>query len=256
MSAAGTDNTDGVAKPIVWQLLTAVESTDNPRESIVLDEAIVVTTGHIHPSRFSQAGLQVPAKHDALRPSRRRLGTWLVVWCLALGLPQATQVQAQSDEAVINREYPLKALFLYNFGSYIEWPAEAFASAQAPFVIGVLGSAPVESTLKELAATKTIAGRRIVVEQFSSAEKVQPCQILFIARNVSPQQKRVALDKLKNHHVLIVGESQGFAGQGGSVNFFIESNKVRFEINPESAKQRQLKISSKLLSLAKIVPGN
>jgi hypothetical protein len=184
------------------------------------------------------------------------LCTVALACCLAVVSASWVVAQQSSDDGVINREYPLKALFLYNFGSYIEWPAEAFAGPQAPFVIGVLGSAPVESTLKELAATKTIAGRRIVVERFSSAEQVEPCQILFIARNVSPQQQRVAMDKLKNHHVLIVGESQGFAGQGGAVNFFIESNKVRFEINPESAKQRQLKISSKLLSLAKIVSSN
>ena len=186
---------------------------------------------------------------------RRAWVCLLLGWCI-LGHPQPSIAQQSSDESVVNREYPLKALFLYNFGSYIEWPAESFASAQTPFVIGVLGSAPLENTLKELASTKTIAGRRIVVEQFTSAEKVRPCQILFVARNVSPQQRRAALEMLGNLHVLIVGESQGFAGEGGCVNFFIESNKVRFEINPESAKQRHLKISSKLLSLAKIVPSN
>jgi hypothetical protein len=170
--------------------------------------------------------------------------------------PLAAGAQQGSEEGAINREYPLKALFLYNFGGYIEWPADTFSSDQAPFVIGVLGSAPLESTLRELAATKTIAGRKIVVEQFLSAERIKPCQILFVTRNVSQPQQRMALEKLKNQHVLIVGESKGFAGQGGGVNFFIESNKVRFEINLESAKQHQLKISSKLLALAKIVESN
>ncbi len=180
----------------------------------------------------------------------------LLTCCLAGGLVQGASAQQPAEEALINREYPLKALFLYNFGGYIQWPADAFAGDQAPFVIGVLGPAPLEKTLQELAATKTIAGRRIVVEQFSSANKIRPCQILFVTRNVSQQQQRAALEQLKNQRVLIVGETEGFAGQGGSVNFFIESNKVRFEINPESAKQHQLKISSKLLSLAKIVGSN
>jgi hypothetical protein len=179
-----------------------------------------------------------------------------VAGLLAVCLTHTGLALQGQDEGVINREYPLKALFLYNFGGYVEWPADAFSGNQAPFVIGVLGSAPLEDTLRELAATKTIAGRKIVVEQFSTADKIGPCQILFVARNVSPQQQRIAVEKLRNQHVLIVGESKGFAGQGGSVNFFIESNKVRFEINPEAAKQHQLKISSKLLALAKIVQNN
>lgn len=181
---------------------------------------------------------------------------WLVGWCLAFGLPPAVLVQAQSGEAVINREYPLKALFLYNFGGYVEWPAEAFQSAEQPFVIGIFGTAPLEENLAEIAATKKIGGRKIVIRHFASLDAIKPCQILFIARDTSRQNQRLAVEKLRNQPVLIVGESQGFAGQGGSVNFFIESNKVRFEINPESAKQRNLKISSKLLSLAKIVPSN
>jgi hypothetical protein len=177
---------------------------------------------------------------------------------LALGLVCASlrPVFAQSADGAINREYPLKALFLYNFGSYVEWPPDAYASENAPFVIGVLGSGPLEYSLKELAATKTIGKRKIVVEKFASVDKIQPCQILFVTRSVDARQQREALEKLKNHQVLVVGESAGFAGQGGTVNFFIESNKVRFEINPESAKQHQLKISSKLLSLAKIVDTN
>jgi hypothetical protein len=187
---------------------------------------------------------------------RHALGACLVVGFLAGGLARFARAQQGSEEGAINREYPLKALFLYNFGSYVEWPAEAFTNAKAPFVIGVLGSAPLESSLQELATTKTVAGRKIVVEKYPSAEKIQRCQILFVTRNVSPQQQRLAMEKLKDQHVLIVGESKGFAGQGGSVNFFIESNKVRFEINPDSARQHQLTISSKLLSLAKIVPGN
>jgi hypothetical protein len=215
------------------------------------------TTGVIDGRAISKRGTAASAVAKVvIRPGRGLLRAFLLACCLAVGLTPWAAGQQSSDDAVINREYPLKALFLYNFGSYIEWPAESFASPQAPFVIGVLGSAPLENTLKELAATKTIAGRRIVVEQFGSAESVKPCQILFVARNVNPQQQRAALEKLRNQYVLIVGESQGFAGQGGSVNFFIESNKVRFEINPESAKQRHLKISSKLLSLAKIVPNN
>jgi hypothetical protein len=158
---------------------------------------------------------------------------------------------AQGD--VINREYPLKALFLYNFGGYVEWPATTFHGPNQPFVIGVLGPAPLLDTLSDIAASKKIGERRIVIEHFPSVNEIRPCQILFVTRGVSPQEQRQAVEKLLNQPVLIVGESDGFARGGGTVNFFVESNKIRFEINPEAARQQQLKISSKLLALARIV---
>ncbi len=163
------------------------------------------------------------------------------------------QPAAAQPESVINREHTLKALFIFNFGSYVEWPPAAFSETGRTFVIGVLGSSPIESTLREIAATKTIGGRRILVERFSTAAQIKQCQILFISSDVSPQVEQSALRRLDNAHVLIVGESRGFAQRGGVVNFFIEANKIRFEINVDAARRRGLKISAKLLALAKIV---
>lgn len=156
-------------------------------------------------------------------------------------------------ESVINREHTLKALFLYNFGSYVEWPSAAFAGGAESFVIGVLGPSPIDPTLREIATSKTIGGRRIVVKQFSTAAEVTPCQILFVTSGVNPPGQQAAIERLGDLPVLIVGESPGFARRGGCVNFFIEANKIRFEINVEAARLRGLKISAKLLALAKIV---
>jgi hypothetical protein len=181
------------------------------------------------------------------------LGLCLLACCLAFGGARAALAQQAEEEAVINREYPLKALFLYNFGGYVEWPVEAFSRVDDPFVIGVLGSAPLDETLREISNSKKINGRKIAVERFASIDAIKPCHILFIGRDVHPQTQRSALEKMRNHPVLVVGESKGFAGLGGSVNFFVESNKIRFEINLDAARQQQLKISSKLLALAKIV---
>ena len=192
------------------------------------------------------------------RPVRRRRWRWwvcLLVGCCAFGHPRPGIAQQDSNEPVVNREYHLKALFLYNFGGYVEWPADAFSSGQDPFVIGVLGSSPVDVTLKEISATKRINGRKIVVQRFASLDSLTPCQILFIARDVAPQQQVAAISRLQSHPVLVVGESPNFSGRGGCVNFIIEANRIRFEINIDAAKQHRLKISAKLLALAKIVPG-
>jgi hypothetical protein len=173
-----------------------------------------------------------------------------LICCCALAIQSAF---AQDDDGVVNREYPLKALFLYNFGSYTEWPAGTFANDQTPFVIGVLGSSPLDETLNEIAAKKRIGDRRIVIERYKSAGDIKNCQILFIPRSVPQKQQQQVIDAMKNRPVLLVGESANFAANGGGINFFVEANKIRFEINVAATKQQQLKISSKLLAMAKLV---
>ena len=161
--------------------------------------------------------------------------------------------QGGGGEGFINREYPLKALFLYNFGGYVEWPDEAFTADDQPFVIGILGNAPLDDTLHEIALERKVAGRRIAIERYATLDAVRTCQILFVARDVAPAQQRLAIEHFRGRPVLVVGETEHFAAQGGCVNFYIESNKIRFEINLEAARQQHLRISAKLLALAKIV---
>lgn len=197
----------------------------------------------------------LPTRGKNFSRCARWLTASLLGWYLVCVVSQTALAQSD-DEAVVNREYPLKALFIYNFGSYIEWPPSAFGDRQ-PFVIGILGSSRIESTLQEIAAAKTINGRRIVVERFGSAGATKPCQILFVGREVTPQEQQLLVERLRNEQVLIVGESRGFAQRGAVVNFFVEANKIRFEINVEAARRHSLKISAKLLALAKLVePGD
>jgi hypothetical protein len=164
-----------------------------------------------------------------------------------------TPVVAQDDGGLINREYPLKALFLYNFGGYVEWPNEAFAEAKSPFVIGVLGAAPLDDTLSQIAAQKNIGGRRIVFQRFKTVDDVGKCQLLFISRAVPQAQQQQLIAKFKGEPVLTVGETANFAADGGCINFFVQANKIRFEINVQALKQQNLKVNSKLLAMAKIV---
>ncbi len=206
-----------------------------------------------HTARDNACDLQQHQRVLCARTARRRLVRvcLLVSWALLCGL-FARPCAAQSD-GFINREYPLKALFLYNFGGYVEWPDAAFAGSDQPFVIGVLGDAPLESMLSDIAATKSIAGRRIQVKRFASPETVGPCHILFVSRSVNARQSRQVIERLQGLPVLTVGENSGFARQGGCVNFYIEANKIRFEVNLQAAKQQHLRISAKLLALARIV---
>jgi hypothetical protein len=160
----------------------------------------------------------------------------------------------QSEESPeVSREYAIKAAYLYQFGRYVQWPDSAFANERSPLVIGVLGVDPFNGILDEIARTKRIEGRQIVIRRFQTMAEYKPCHILFVSASVTPEQKAAAFEKAQGSPLLLVGEEPGFAEHGGKINFFLDENKVRFEINMEVAKQDRLKISSKLLSLAKIV---
>jgi hypothetical protein len=173
--------------------------------------------------------------------------------CLCLVLA-ASSAPAQED--AVSREYPLKALFLYNFGSYIEWPEGTFADKQTPFVIGVLGTAPLDETLNQIAAQKKIGERRIVIEHYKTPAEIKNCQILFVPTATPQQQQLKAIAMIESRPVLAVGESPNFAASGGDINFFVQENRIRFEVNLDSIKKQQLKVNSKLLAMAKIVGGN
>ena len=173
------------------------------------------------------------------------LGTACCAW--------APPSRAAQSDGFISREYPLKALFLCNFGGYVEWPASAFESDEQPFVIAILGESPIDTMLRQIAATKSVAGRRIVIKHFDSVDVIEPCHVLFVPRTVSEGQRQEVVERLRGLPVLVVGESHGFAARGGCVNFYIESNKIRFKINLDAARLQRLRISAKLLALAKIV---
>jgi hypothetical protein len=183
----------------------------------------------------------------------RQLLLAILAWMTALA-GSVRPLQAQSDDSPdISREYAIKAAYLYQFGRYVQWPAESFADGNAPLVIGVLGTDPFGGVLEDIARSKRIEGRPIVVRRFAAMADYTACHILFVPASVSPEQKAASLRKLQGTRTLLVGEEPGFAENGGTINFFLEENRIRFEINMEIAKQDQLKISSKLLSLAKII---
>ncbi len=149
-------------------------------------------------------------------------------------------------------EYQLKAVFLYNFAKFVEWPAESFADAQSPIILGILGKDPFGATIDQIIKGKTVKDRELTIKRFETIEKLEACHILFIS---SSEEKRLAkiLEILKDSSILTVGEMKQFARSGGMINFTVRESKIRFEINVDTAERAKLKISSKLLKLAKII---
>lgn len=163
-----------------------------------------------------------------------------------LGLVIAQILSGQVDE------YQVKAFFLYNFTRYVEWPTKKFSSPADPIVICILGQNPFGRTLEQAVRGKTVEGRPVVVHDISDIRPQCDCHVLFVG---APERRRFrsAAGVIRGAGVLTVGEADGFANDGGVINFKIEDGKLRFEINVDAAAQEQLRISSKLLSLAQIV---
>jgi hypothetical protein len=164
-----------------------------------------------------------------------------------------SSADAQESESVDpQKERMVKAVFLYGFGRYVEWPAAAFADRESPFVIGVLGDDPIGDTLDVIAKKKTILGRKIAVRRFASLDAFkEPCHILFVSGSPTSERQAAIFARLRGKSVFIVGETPGFAERGGSANFTPEGDHILFEINVDASRRSQLQVNSKLLSLAK-----
>jgi hypothetical protein len=147
-------------------------------------------------------------------------------------------------------EYQVKAAFLLNFGKYVEWPASAIQGNDLD--ICVLGRDPFGATLDETVAGRTVGNRAVKARRVSSVAGASGCNILFVSRS---DEATAVASSLSGSPVLLVGEQDHFAREGGMINFVEVDNKVRFEINEAAAKKAGLKISSQLLKLATIVEG-
>jgi len=163
-----------------------------------------------------------------------------LLWCtLAWSAPPATEQQ-------------LKAVYLFNFGQFVEWPAQAFESADAPLVIGILGEDPVGDTLEAVVQGESLQGRRLMVRRFTAPAEVGPCHILFIGRSEAASLD-ATLAAIRGRSVLSVTDIDGAEQRGAIIVLFNESNRIRMRINVAAAKAGNLVISSKLLRPAEIV---
>lgn len=173
------------------------------------------------------------------------------LWCLAalvLGPATAALFSAPAP----SREYQIKAVFLYNFVQFVEWPDNAFADAAEPLKIGVLGEDPFGPALDEAVRGETVRSRGLVVKRARRLSELGDCQLVFFTKAEAWQVSEQG-EELGGRPVLTVGDTADFARRGGVIAFYPEGNKIRFEINVGVARKLGVKISSELLELGKIV---
>ena len=183
----------------------------------------------------------------------RKVGLLIAITCLLSFM--ALGGHAEGLDSSDSSEYLIKAGFIYNFAKLVEWPTSAFAQQDSPIVIGILGDDPFGGTLDRIVADKKVNGRGFVIKRLrwgKDLKDLKDCKILFVSSSEREHIDSV-VDTMKWLPILTIGDAPGFAKRGGIVNFTLEDNKVRFEVNVEAAKRADLTISSRLLTLARIV---
>jgi hypothetical protein len=190
------------------------------------------------------------AKFLRQRPRCRRFNVALLAALLSLvAAPVASPQGGQPSE------YQLKAAFLFNFAKFIEWPEKSFGSADSAFKVCVIGQDPFGQALEVSLLGKTMGSRAVQIMRFPSSTglaEARRCQIVFISASEKNHYHEV-IESFSGTDDLLVGDADGFAASGGEIEFVVEDNHIRFAINPEATERANLKISSKLLALAKIV---
>jgi hypothetical protein len=165
---------------------------------------------------------------------------------LALLLPAAARA---GERPAGSLEYPVKAAFLYQFARFTEWPAEVDSSG--PLTIAVLGDDPFGAALDKALEGKSVGGRPLAVRRSPDAVGLDGCAILFVSRSETGRLPGL-VERAARWPALTVGESEDFTREGGMVRFFLDGRHVRFEVNLAAVEGARLRLSSRLLALARL----
>jgi hypothetical protein len=152
-------------------------------------------------------------------------------------------------------EYDVKAAYLYNFGRFVGWPAKVSSATDDSFPICVLGQDPFGRALDGTLAGETIGGKRVVARRISKPQEALNCRILFVSSS-EEKQLNDTLAALNKADVLTVSDIPDFMQRGGMIQFVLEGNRVRFEVNLAAAEHAGLTLSSELLKIARTVRRN
>ncbi len=159
------------------------------------------------------------------------------------GLAPGTQAQEVTEPA-------LKAAYLYNFAKFTEWPADTLA-ADAPLVFCVADT-PVAESLERIVAGRSIGRHTLTVQRVTPGDPLLGCHVLY-ASDLDALQEADYLAATRGASILSISNGERFTALGGVARFFVENARLRFAINVKAADRARLRISSRLLALAKIV---
>jgi YfiR/HmsC-like len=188
-------------------------------------------------------------RHFSPRADLRRIGRAFFFMAACWLFWSVPNLLALNQE---NMEYSVKLAFLYNFTKFIEWPSGSYRDPGAPLVICIIGHDPFSAEVEGELLSRKVAGHPVEFRTLRSSDTMSACQVVFIPDTEKSQIDGI-MKALKGLSTLTVGETEGFAVLGGMINLTVEEKKVHFEINQLAAERAGLKVSSKLLSIARVV---
>lgn len=178
---------------------------------------------------------------EKLKTELRRL-SWMALLACGAALPAAHAMAA----SVL--EYDVKAVFIYNFAKFVDWPGTVGSELR----LCILGRDPFGSVLDSMKG-RLVQGRRLDVRLIDSPANLGECQMVYISPSQDKNLEKI-VSQARALGVLAIGDSEGYARRGAMINLYVdEHGKVRFEINLPSIEASGLRVSSKLLSLGKLV---
>jgi len=150
-------------------------------------------------------------------------------------------------------EYDVKAVFLYNFINFVDWPDSSFANNNDPFIIGICGDDSFDGSLSDIVKGEKVNGTRsIIVKQAKTTSELQDCHMIFCTSSEEKEIDRL-LGLTDNKSILTIGESDNFTGEGGMIGFINNDGRVRFELNIKAINKADLRVDSRLQRVAKKV---
>lgn len=149
-------------------------------------------------------------------------------------------------------EQKIKATFLYKFGNYIDWPEGTFEHDSKSLTIGIIGADEIAKELQVITRDKDVRGRSVIVRTFKPTDSLQEAQILFVGQSERIHMNAI-LASIRGLPVVTVTEIEDKLSEIGIINFVIDENKVRFDIELGNADYNNIKISARLLGVARRV---
>lgn len=168
----------------------------------------------------------------------------LVVATLLLG----ARVEAQTPMG----ESQVKAMFVYNFLKFVEWPVDTSVGAKDPFVVVIIGEGATADATEHFLDSKTIGERPVVVRRVRWDQSLAGVRAAFVVERDAKKLHRV-LDAAAAAGVLTIGEGESFTTRGGVIGLLVEDRRVRFDVDTSAAQLAGLRVSSKLLALTHAV---
>ena len=171
---------------------------------------------------------------------------------MRLALCLAALLAAGHAAAQAASEIQVKAAYLYQFGGFVEWPPQAFATPDGAFSIGLIGADAMAAELEQIVATRVVQGRQVVVRRLDPGEPLAGLQVLFVGGAAAGRLPEI-LSAAKGAPLLVVTETEDALSQGSIINFVAVGNRVRFDVALPAAARSRLRISSRLLGVARRV---